>query len=178
MIVDADLIAYDFMTDFNGPSRHYPSNFYPPGVYTGDKAEYKYGPDSTEYPNLTLPCNLYDNKGDMIPNGFYMVKLSEDFKFLELYQSSQLRARVKVIKLIEQMYTNEERREESEIIGRMETAKFKKKLKKYREAEEDLVAFKERAAANSYAEIYDSGEGYYLLKYRHDGKTATGIIQK
>ena len=178
MIIDADLIAYDFMTDFNGPARHYPNDFYPAGIYSSDKREYKYGPESTEYPNLTLPCNLYDNRGDVIPNGFYMVKLSEDFQYLELYQMGQLRARVKVIKLVEQMFTNEELREESEIIGRMETAKFKKKLKKYRQAEEDLVAFKDRAAANSYAEILDSGEGYYLLKYRHNGKTATGIIQK
>lgn len=178
MIIDADLIAYDFMTDFNGPKRHYPNNFYPTGIYTEDKAQYKYGPESTEYPNLTLPCSLYDNQGNVIPDGFYMVKLSDDFQFLELYQSNILRARVKVIKLVEQMFTNEELREESEIIGRMETAKLKKKLQKYREAEEDLVAFKDRAAANSYAEILDSGEGYYLLKYRHNGKTATGIIQK
>lgn len=178
MIIDADLIAYDFMTDFNGPARFYPNPQYPAGVYSSDKTQYKFGPESTEYPNLTLPCNLYDNLGNEIPYGFYMAKLSDDLEYIELYQSNILKARVKVIKLVEQMFTNEEIREETEIIGRIETAKMKKKLKKLKKAEEDLVAFKERAAANSYAEILDSNEGYYILKYRHDGKTATGIIQK
>ena len=75
------------------------------------------------------------------------------------------------------MYTQEELDEEAKIIYKLEQAKLKKKLKKYREAEEELIAFKERAAANSSAEIYNSGKGYYIIKYRHKGKQATGIIQ-
>lgn len=178
MIIDADLISFDFMTDFNGPKRHFPSPFYPTGVYESDKPEYKYGPESSEYPNLTLPCNLYDNLGNEIPYGHYMVVLSFDKKYLELYQSNKLVARIRVIKLVEKMYTQEELEEENEIIGRMRSAQENKKLEKYRKAEEDLVAFKERAAANSYAEIFDSKQGYYILEYKHNGKTATAIIQK
>ncbi len=177
MIVDADLIAYDFMTDFNGISRHYPNPYYPAGIYDADKQIYKHGPESSEYPNLRLPCDLYDEYGEMIPDGFYMVALSEDMKSLELYQSNDLKARVKVIKLVEKMYTQEELDEESEIIARMQKYK-NKKLKKYAQAEEDLIAFKQRAAANSYAVIEDSGKGYYILKYNHNGKKATGIIKK
>ena len=178
MIIDADIVAYDFMVDFNGPSRFYPNPQYPSGVSTEDNNVYKFGPESSPYPNLTLPCNLYDQDGNEIPYGFYMVKLSDDLKYLELFQSNVLIARVRVIKLVEKMYTNEELMEEGEIIKRIEEAKAKKKLKKLKQAEEDLVAFKERSSANSYAEILDSKEGYYLIKYRHDGKTATGIIQK
>ena len=178
MIVDFDLIAYDFMTDFNGPERHYPNPFYPAGVYEEDKPKYKFGPDSTEYPNLTLPCKLYDEWGNAIDNGYYMVVLSNDMKYLELYQSNTLKARIKVIKLVEKMYTDEELSEEDAIIARMQEAKLKKKLKKYREAEEDLIAFKERSATNTYAEIEDSGKGYYILKYNCNGKKATGIIMK
>lgn len=178
MIVDFDLIAYDFMTDFNGPERHYPNPFYPAGDYEEDKPKYKFGPDSTEYPNLTLPCKLYDEWGNAIDNGYYMVVLSNDMKYLELYQSNTLKARIKVIKLVEKMYTDEELSEEDAIIARMQEAKLKKKLKKYREAEEDLIAFKERSAANTYAEIEDSGKGYYILKYNCNGKKATGIIMK
>jgi len=177
MIIDVDLIAYDFMTDFNGIERHFPEPFYPSGLYDKEKPQYK-GPESTTYPNLTLPCKLYDEWGNVIPDGYYMVVLSEDMKYLELYQSNKIKARVKVVKLVEKMYTQEELNEEAEIIGRLQTAKMKKKLKKYREAEEDLVAFKQRAAANTYAEIEDSGKGYYILKYNCDGKKATGIIQK
>lgn len=177
MFIDADLISYDFMTDFNGPSRHLPNPNYPAGVYDADKNVYKFGPESSEYPNLTLPCTLYDQYGDIIPDGYYMVVLSDDFKHLELYQSNILRARVKVVKLVEKMYTREELDEESEIIARMQKYK-NKKLKKYRQAEEDLIGFKQRAAANSYATIEDSGKGYYILKYSCNGKRATGIIQK
>ena len=177
MIIDTDIIAYDFMTDFNGIDRHFPQPFYPAGVYDEDKAIRK-GPESTTFPNLTLPCELTDEFGNSIPEGYYMVALSMDMKYLELYQSNRIRARVKVIKLIEQMYTKEELEEENEIIGRLKTAQEKKKLKKMRKAEEDLIAFKEKTAADTYAEIEDSGKGYYIIRYKCNGKKATGIIQK
>ncbi|MBQ9246211.1 hypothetical protein IJ182_08095 [bacterium] len=178
MTIDADLISYEFMTDFNGIERHFPNPFYPSGIYDEEKQQYKYGPESTTYPNLTLPCSLVDNEGNSIPDGFYMVALSYDKHYLELYQSNILKARVKVIKLIEQMYTKEELEEENEIIGRLRKAQMKKKLKKIREIEEELTEFKERTAADTYAEIEDSGKGYYILKYKCNGKKATGIIQK
>lgn len=177
MIIDADLISFDFMTDFNGPKRHYPSPYYPSGIYDGEKTIYK-GPESTKYPNLILPCNIYDNHGDQISHGYYMAALSEDMKYIELYQSNELKAKIKVVKLVEKMYTKEELEEENEIIGRLKTAQMNKKLAKYHKAEEDLIAFKERAAAESFAEILDSGKGYYIIKYKHNGKYATGIIQK
>ena len=175
---DADLIAYDFMTDFNGPSRHFPTPYYQSGVYTGENPVYKYGPESSEYPTLRTPYALYDEWNNVIPDGFYMVVLSDDLKYLDLYQSNKLKAKVKVVKLVEKMYTQEELDEESEIIDRLQKATRDKKLKKQRKAEEDLQAFKERAATNSYAKIEDSGKGYYILRYSHNGKKATGIIQK
>ncbi len=178
MIIDTNFLSYDFMTDFNGPKRHFPEPFYPSGLFDNQKPTYKYGPKSSEYPNLTLPCTLHDDNGNSISDGYYMVVLSNNMKYLDLYQSNTLKARVKVIKLVEKMYTQEELREESEIIGRMERAKLNKKLQKYREAEEDLLAFKDRVKANSYAEIFDSGKGYYILNYNFNGKKATGIIQK
>ena len=82
MIIDSDIIAYDFMTDFNGPSRLYPNPQYPAGVYDSDNPIYKFGPESSAYPNLTLPCNLYDEWGNEIPQGFYMAVLSDDMKFI------------------------------------------------------------------------------------------------
>lgn len=176
-MIDGAVIAFDFMSDFNGPSRQFPNKLYPSGVHDEDKNVYKYGPESSEYPNLTLPCNLYDETGNTIQQGYYMAVLSDDKKFINLYQSNNLKARVKVIKLIEKMYTQEELDEEREIKHRM--YKYKdKKLKKYRKAEEDLEAFFQRREAENYAEIEDSKKGYYILKYNHNGKHATGIIQK
>lgn len=165
------------MSDFNGPSRQYPYENYKSGVYQGESPIYKFGPKSSEYPNLALPYNLFDEHGEIIPNGYYMVVLSSDMKFLELYQSNELKARVKVVKLVEKMFTKEELDEEAEITNRL--AKFKnKKLKKYQKAKEDLEAFEQREAANSYATIEDSGEGYYIIKYNCFGKQATAIVQK
>lgn len=178
MIIDTNLIAYDFMTDFNGPSRHFPNPYYTSGLYDEDNPKYNYGPDSSEYPTLTLPAELSDNMGNKIQDGYYMVVLSQNMKYLNLYQSNVLKARIKVIKLVEKMYNTEEANEEAEIRGRMIKAKEDKKLKKYRKAQEDLEAFKQRTQAESKAEILESGKGYYILNYSHNGKTATGIIQK
>ena len=179
MIIDCDLIAsYDFMTDFNGISRHYPYPYYPAGIYDEDKMQYKQGPASTEYPNLTLPNNLYDKYGNVIPAGFYMVAISEDLKYLNLYQSNELKARVKIVKLVEEMRTNEELTEESELLGKIKLYEEKHKLKKYRKAQEDYKAFLEREAAKNYVNIEDSGKGYYILTYNCYGKKAKGIIQK
>ena len=85
MFIDADLIAFDFMTDFNGPDRHFPQPFYPSGIYDGESSIYKFGPESSEYPTLTLPCNLYDEWNNEIAQGYYMVVLSNDHKYLNLY---------------------------------------------------------------------------------------------
>lgn len=178
MFIDTDLIAFDFMTDFNGIDRHYPTPYYPAGVYDEDKPIYKDNVEGSKFPTLTLPCDLYDMDGNIIPNGFYMVALSLNRKYLNFYQSNDLKARVRILKLVEKMYDQSEINEEMEIKGRIQWAKEHKKLKKLRKAEEDLEAFNQRTAAESTVEILDSGKGYYILEYNHDGKKATGIIQK
>lgn len=178
MFADTDFISYDFMTDFNGPLRHFPNEFYPSGVYDGEKREYKYGPESVKYPTLILPCELQDSHGNSIPDGYYTATVSPERKYIHLYQGIDLKARIKIIKLTEKMYTDEERFEEESIRTKMEDAKNRKKLKKYREAEEELIAFKQRVNANSYAEIKDSGNGYYIIIYNMQGIKAEGIVYK
>ena len=178
MIIDATLISYDFMTDFNGIDRQYPYPFYPAGIYEEDKVKYKSGELSSEYPNLTLPNNLSDKYGNILSAGFYMVAVSDDLKYLNLYQSNELKARVKIVKLVEEMKTQEEINEEADLIGKIKTYELKKKLKKLRKAQEDYQAFLESEAAKNYADIEDSGKGYYILNYYCYGKKAVGIIQK
>ncbi len=179
MIIDCDKIAnFDFMTDFNGIDRHFPYPYYPAGIYEEDKTKYKMGPNSSEYPNLTLPNNLYDKYGNTIPAGFYMAAISEDLKYINLYQSNELKARIKIVKLTEEMHTREELDKEAELIGKIKTYELKKKLKKLRKAQEDYESFLESEAAKNYAKIEDSGKGYYILDYYCFGKKAEGIIQK
>jgi len=107
-----------------------------------------------------------------------MVVLSLDKKYLELYQSNEKKARVKVQKLVEKMYTQEEMAEESDLKEKLYQAQIKHKYKKVSKAQEDLNAFYERQNAASYAEISDSGKGYYILNYNRLGAKAEGIIQK
>lgn len=179
MIIDCDLIAsYDFMTDFNGIDRQYPNGLYPAGIYDGEKAQNKYGPSSTEYPNITLAENIYDDKGDYIPAGYYMVVLSDNHDYLNLFQANELKARVKVVKLVEEMKTQEELNEELELIGTIKLYEEKKKLKKLRKAKEAYEAFIESEVAKNYARIEDTGKGYYSLEYLCNGKKALGIIEK
>lgn len=179
MIIDCDLIAgFDFMTDFNGIDRHFPNPFYPAGVYDSDKMQYKYGPKSTEYPIIKLPESIYDKAGNEILPGYYMVKLSDERTHLNLYQSNELKARVKVVKLVEEMPTQEELLEEEKLKGEIKKYEEKQKLKKLRKAQEDYKAFLESEAAKNYANIVDTGKGYYVVNYNCYGKKATGIIQK
>ena len=179
MIIDSDLIAsFDFMTDFNGIDRYIPDSFYPAGVYDSDKRQYKYGPNSIEYPVLKLPKSIYDKAGNEISPGYYMVRLSDERTHLNLYQSNKLKARVKVIKLVEEMRTQEELQEEENLKGAIKKYEEKQNLKKLRKAQEDYKAFLESEAAKNYANIVDSGKGYYVVNYNCYGKKATGIIQK
>ena len=178
-MIDCDLIAsFDFMTDFNGINRHYPYPSYPSGVYDSDKNIYKYGPNSFDYPILALGENIYDNQGNYISAGFYSVVLSDDKKFLNLYQNNELKARVKVIKLVEEMRTQDELNQEAELIGKIKTYEFKKKLKKLKQAQEEYQAFLDTQSAKNFAKIEYSTDGYFVLSYSYWGKNATGIIKK
>ena len=169
---------YNFMTDFNGINRHFPNPVYPSGVYDSEKQQYKYGAESIEYPNLTLSEKLYDKYGNEIPAGFYTIVISPDKTALGFYQQGILKARAKVFKTEEDMNFIYEKDKEKEILDRLEKAREKKKLKKQREIEEELKAFKETHAAKTYAELEDSQNGYYLLKYSHAGIYAEAVMQK
>ena len=179
MLIDCDLISsFDFMTDFNGIDRHFPYPFYPAGVYDEDKTQYKYGPPSNDYPILILSENIYDKYGNSLPPGYYMVVLSFDNNFLELYQSDELKAKVKVLKLVEDMQTQDELNKEAELKGNIKKYEAEKKLKKLRLAQEEYKAFLDSEAAKNHADIVDSGKGYYIINYFCYGKNAQGIIQK
>ena len=78
-------------------------------------------------------------------------------------QSGLLKAKIPVFKYEEQALSQEELSEESEIQQRMEQAKLKNKLKKYKQAEEDLKNYKIRINSKMSAEIFDSGRDYFLI---------------
>ena len=178
-MTDCDLIAdFDFMTDFNGIYRYKTGTEYPAGIEDKDKSIYKNGAPSSEYPNLTLAQDICSSSGNCLKTGFYTAVLSYGRGFIDLYQSGELKARVKVLKYTEKMLSQSDLNKEAEIKKKIEKFKSKNRYKKQQQAEEELAALKETEAADTYAVLEDSQEGYYILKYNCFGHKAEGIIQK
>ncbi len=148
------------------------------GIKAEDKAIYRYAYPSSQYPVLILPNKIFDNTGNSIENGYYTVALSDDKQFLMLIQSCNLKAKIPVGKIVEVELTQEEKDQEQELKDKIEEYKYKKKLKKQREAEKELKDIYKRRQAKMSADIFDSGEGYYILKYFNKNIRAWGYITK
>lgn len=172
MIVDTVAIK------LNSPDAYFINKKYSSGIVPQEKPIYVYAYPSSGFPVVIFPQKLFDESGNSISDGYYSVILSEDKKFLLLVQSSVLKAKVPVAKFVEVKLTPEEAAEESEIKDRIEVATFKKKWKKLKQAEKDLKDFNTRQQAKMSAELLDSGQGYYVLKYLKQNQKAWGIISK
>ncbi len=172
-----DLIAFS-NSKLNTPDKLFANPTYPSGIVEGKSTIYQYAYPSSQYPMLLLPKPLLDNDGNSISDGYYIIALSDDKKFLLFIQSGLLKAKIPVFKYEEQALSQEELSEESEIQQRMEQAKLKNKLKKYKQAEEDLKNYKIRINSKMSAEIFDSGRDYFLIKYWRRNQIAWGVISK
>lgn len=172
MIIDTVAIK------LNSPDMYFENKSYPSGLEPAKNPIYTYGYQDSDYPVITLPKAIFDGEGDSISDGYYAVILSEDKKFLLLAQSGILKAKVAVAKYIESKPTQEEAAELDDIKARLENAKLKKKWKKYKQAEKDLNDYNTRQQAKMSADIFDSGQGYYILKYYKQNERAWGIISK
>ncbi len=174
--MQVDFIASN--TKLNTPDKLFERPTYPSGIVEGKKTIYQYSYPSNQYPILLLPQPLFDEGGDSIKDGYYIVALSDDNKYLLLIQSNELKAKIPVLKYEELKPNQEEIEEEAAIKARLQKAQEKRKLKKYRAAEDDLKNFKTRLYSKMSVDIYDSGQGYYLVKYWRREKKALGVIAK
>lgn len=172
MIVDTVAIK------LNSPDMYFENKSYPSGLEAAKNPIYTYSYPDSQYPIITFPKAIFDGEGDSISDGYYAVILSEDKKFLLLAQSGVLKAKVPIVKYTEVKPTPEEASEEADIKDRLEKAKLKKKWKKYKQAEKDLNDYHIRQQAKMSADIFDSGQGYYILKYSRNNQKAWGIITK
>lgn len=162
----------------NSPELYFENKSCPSGVMVEQKTIYTFAYPSSEYPVAIFPQELFDDSGNSISDGYYSVMLSEDKKFLLLVQSNILKAKVPVVKYVESQLTPEEAAEEAAIKAKIDKATFKKKWKKLKEAEKELKDYNTRKKAKMSADIFDSGQGYYILKYWKQNQKAWGIISK
>ena len=162
----------------NSPESLFANPTYPSGLVDGDSSIYKYAYPASKYPVIILPEDLHDNDGNSISNGYYSIALSDDKKFLLLIQSNNLRAKIPVATYKENDLSDEEKNELDDINKNIELAKEKHKLKKYKQAQLDLKNYYLRQQVKMKAEILDSQQGYYLIRYKNQNVNATGVILK
>lgn len=150
----------------------------PSGTYTEQSTLYTHGYENSKYPVLALAEPIFDNASNSISDGYYVVILSQDKKFLLLFQSSYLKAKIPVFKYEHSTFTQEEKDEEKSIQDDIDYYTQKGKYKKLAEAKDQMRKFKLRQEAKTYADIYDSKQGYYILKYLQGEDYAEAIIAK
>lgn len=174
----ADL-PYDIYSDWNDVRRQYNNPQYPAGIYEWDKTTHIFALPSTKFPVLALPYDIWDNDGNVLPNGFYVVALSNSRTKLYFTQGNKIIAEIPVIKLVEKMQTREEMEKEAHLKAKIIEMREKKKRKdKIMEKEEELRALQEERLYRAKAEITDSGKGYYEVLYEEGIFKAYGIIKK
>lgn len=172
--MDFNTIAFD-MKDFE---LVFPNPSYPSGVYDYQDPVYDFPYAERDYPIALLADPIYDNDGDHLPVGYYLIALSKDQKFLLLIQSNAVKAKVPVATLTKIEPNKQELAERAAIQQDLEEARLKNKLKKFKQYNEELENFDKKILRRISATIEDTGQGYYIVKYNRFDYKATGYIKK
>lgn len=166
MIIDCNFIAMNNADDL------LPYGTYKSGIMDGDNPVYKYANPSTLFPVLNLAYILQDFEGNALTPGHYEVVLAPNRKMLYLVESNKIKASIPVAKLVEKMVSDEEEREKLE-----KRQKIEKKYRHNPKKRPPDNTEKERQA-DMEAQIIDTHEDHYILKYRNGNIQATGYILK
>ena len=168
MIIDNNLIAYEYLKD-----RFTSNEIYPSGERDENKNIDKYSFVKKNYAILTLKDDIIDPKtGRGLAHGFYGVMADEYMDFLLLYQGDKLKAKIPVVKM-EVLETNNPKQEK---IKKMSAWRYKieqeRQYRKYMKGENpDDIEYKE-------ANIYKNGEdNSYIIEYCSNNIILIGIIK-
>ena len=147
--------------ELNTPLDMIPKTNYPAYFDLGD-----YARPSSNNPIVKIPYTIYDKDGNRLEKGIYDVNITADYDFLLLTQSSKLYMKVPVIKVedIKQQYEQTDKKKKKE-------KKLSKKEQKYKQSVEEY-----RKQSKLKASIEDSGNGYFILRYRNSRIKAVGYI--
>lgn len=169
-----DMIA----VKLNNPEDLLPNPSCPSGVMDNQKTIYTHAYESSKYPVIVLPEKIYDNTGDFLSDGYYSIALSDDKKFLLLIQSNILKAKIPAFDVVIAQKTQQELEEEQEYLNKIESENQKKRYRKYRQAKQEYENYKLKQQAKMRAEILDSGQGFFIVKYNNVDVSAKGYIYK
>ncbi|MEI8129169.1 MAG: hypothetical protein WCG95_06085 [bacterium] len=150
---------------------------YPAGINDSYKSFSKYGPKSSDQPNLMIINPIYDLDGNTIMPGYYELLLSEDRQILILTQSQKIIATFPVFKLEEdknQMQATQPMDKKSLRKSQKEQTKKEKQNKKL--IREGKMAEEPEIYTNATLEYDVEGE-YYLVKYERGRIRAWGVLK-
>lgn len=154
-----------------------PAWAYSAGIKDADKAFVKYGPPSTDQPNLIINEAIRDDGGNTIMPGFYELILSPTREMLSLSQAGTVVATFPVFK-----YEEDKSQEElAQPMDNKSQKKFNKEQKKKDKKTKKLIKqgkMPEEPPIYTNATIkYDVEGDYYLIKYERGKIRAWGAIK-
>lgn len=153
------------------------NNPYSAGIKDADKGYVKYGPKSTDQPNLLISNTICDEQQNVILPGYYELSLSADRQMLTLSQGRDIFAVIPVFKI------EEDRSQEqmAQPMDKKSLKKFNKEQKKKEKKTKKLIKEKkiseEPQIYNNASIQYDVGGDYYLIKYERGKIRAWGAIK-
>lgn len=152
-------------------------NIYNAGIKDADKGFVKYGPPSTDQPNLLIKDAIGDDDGNMIMPGFYELMLSSDRQNLILSQSQNIVAIIPVFKLEE----DKSKLQAAQPMDDKEQKKFdrdqKNENKKKQKALKLGEILTEPQVYNKASIEYEENGAYYLIEYERGAIKAWGAIK-
>lgn len=157
-----DFHNLDIIAEFHTQEELFPFGKYHSGVRDAQRGIYANESGINNYPLLILEDDLIDTRGYGLKKGFYEVRPSLDYDFLNIMQSGEIKAKVPVLK-IEQIDTNPPPKEK---------ISSKKKKKKYKKGKSpDDYVYKK-------AELkYDSKNACYILYWEVNNTRIIGIMK-
>lgn len=157
------------------PSRG--SSIYPAGISDSDKAFVRYGPKSTDQPNLIIVNPIYDSDGNTILPGYYELLLSSDRQILILTQSQKIIATFPVFKIEEDKNQEQQAQPmDKKSLRKAQKEQQEKDKKNKKLIKEGKMTDEPQIYTNATIE-YDIEGDYYLVKYERGKIRAWGALK-
>lgn len=154
------------------------ANIYNAGIKDNDKGFIKYGPKSTDQPNLMIVDPISDDDGNMIMPGYYELLLSKDRQTLLLSQQQKIVAIIPVFKVEE----DKSKLQAIQPIDYKSQRKFNKEQKAQAKKNKKLIKDGEISEIppiyNNASIQYDEKGDYYLIQYERGAIRAWGAIKQ
>ena len=145
------------------------------GYYVGSEAIFRYSLKDSDYPTLIIPDPLYDNKGNVIHQGYYELALSDSRDFLILLESKNPVAIIPVIK-VEEDATEPARLNNKTVKKELRKEKKDREKTNKKRAKVGMPPDEPKIHMEAEMEYIPNGQ-YYLIKYQRGTIKAWGAFK-